>query len=254
MSDQGGRWVGVRRIDGTSRTDWRPDEQPPSPDGSPGSWHVVTEGGEPPRWEWAPLAPAPSPPPGPPQTPFAITPPSDAAPGPAAGRRPRGSGLTSRQLKIGGAVGLGVVVLLAGTLVAGKILGGGGRFVDPNVVIDPASGVALAPGQPLSETLGAVIPAAFGPFQVFTDATGTTRTALEVTFTNNSTQTQHFKATITASAGAGTAPIHEDGTVVTGLPRGQSLTQTVFTRVPAELHGPLAGATFDVSYVSMPPD
>lgn len=75
-----------------------------------------------------------------------------------------------------------------------------------------------------------------------------------MTSTNNSAQTQHFQATSTASSGAGTAPIHKDATVVGGLMSGQSLSQTAFPRVPADLHGPPANGTFDVPYVSMPPD
>jgi hypothetical protein len=60
MTDQGGRWVPVVMPDGTERQDWVPDDQPASPDGGPGSWHVVSGG-----WEWHPRPP-PSMPPGPP--------------------------------------------------------------------------------------------------------------------------------------------------------------------------------------------
>ena len=47
-----GRWIGVTLRDGSTRYDWVPDDQPPSPDGTPGRWHVVGQSGEPGRWEW----------------------------------------------------------------------------------------------------------------------------------------------------------------------------------------------------------
>lgn len=43
----GGEWVQVG-----DRRDWVPAEQPPSPDGSPGRWHVVTGSDGAHRWEW----------------------------------------------------------------------------------------------------------------------------------------------------------------------------------------------------------
>lgn len=48
-----GRWVTVSTADGTPRQDWVPAEQPKSPDGAPGQWHIVTPtaGGDP-VWEW----------------------------------------------------------------------------------------------------------------------------------------------------------------------------------------------------------
>jgi len=50
-----GSWVDVLRPGGVLRRDWVPSEQPPSPDGTPGTWHVVNDhrGGES-RWEWHP--------------------------------------------------------------------------------------------------------------------------------------------------------------------------------------------------------
>jgi hypothetical protein len=47
-----GRWIGVTLPDGSTRYDWLPDDQPPSPDGAPGSWHVVGAPGEEGHWEW----------------------------------------------------------------------------------------------------------------------------------------------------------------------------------------------------------
>jgi len=58
-----GRWVGVALPDGTSRHDWVPEEQSPSPDGKPGLWHIVGESGEQGRWEWHPALAAKAPPP-----------------------------------------------------------------------------------------------------------------------------------------------------------------------------------------------
>jgi hypothetical protein len=53
-----GSWVDVAQPGGLLRRDWVPAEQPASPDGSAGKWHVVSDptGGES-RWEWHP-APA----------------------------------------------------------------------------------------------------------------------------------------------------------------------------------------------------
>jgi hypothetical protein len=58
-----GQWAQVLRPDGSVRHDWVPAEQPPSPDGAPGLWHVVEDQpGEPTRWEWHPSPePAPTP-------------------------------------------------------------------------------------------------------------------------------------------------------------------------------------------------
>lgn len=47
-----GHWVDV---DG--RRDWVPDDQPPSPDGTPGAWHIVGASGELGEWEWHPAPP-----------------------------------------------------------------------------------------------------------------------------------------------------------------------------------------------------
>lgn len=48
-----GQWVAVALPGGASRQDWVPAEQPPSPDGSHGWWHVVSDQAVP-RWEWHP--------------------------------------------------------------------------------------------------------------------------------------------------------------------------------------------------------
>lgn len=48
-----GRWADVAGSDGTVRQIWVPADQPPSPDGTVGEWHVVEdEPGQPTRWEW----------------------------------------------------------------------------------------------------------------------------------------------------------------------------------------------------------
>lgn len=64
MTD-GGRWEPVHLPDGTWRQDWVPVDQPGSPDGKPGEWHVVQDSAGH-RWEWfarvgLPLPPAPPP-------------------------------------------------------------------------------------------------------------------------------------------------------------------------------------------------
>ena len=47
-----GHWL---QVDG--RRDWIPDDQPPSPDGTPGTWHIVGASGEMGEWEWHPAPP-----------------------------------------------------------------------------------------------------------------------------------------------------------------------------------------------------
>ncbi|HEX3825936.1 MAG TPA: RDD family protein [Sporichthyaceae bacterium] len=61
-----GRWVTVKLPDGATREEWIPAEQPPSPDGGPGLWHVVPHpnAGES-GWVWHPEQAPPLPPTGP---------------------------------------------------------------------------------------------------------------------------------------------------------------------------------------------
>lgn len=262
MGDQGGRWVETRRPDGTIRQDWRPDEQPPSPDGGSGSWHVVSEDGGANRWEWVPQAAAFASPPasvpstggasaaGAAQATFLASPPITP---PAA--NPRGSRLGASLTSRRGLVAAGLaLVLVVGGLALGKQFLGGGKFVDPTPV-DPASGVSLRPGQALSEQVGREVSASFGPFQFVTDAAGATRGSLQVTFTNNSAQAHSFEATITATGGADPAAIHEELTQVTGLGPGQSETRIVFSSAPADRFESLTTATFAVvRYISISPE
>lgn len=87
MSTPGGEWVAVPIPGGPDRWDFVPAEQPPSPDGGPGRWHVVGGSGtEVGTWEWFPAtAPPPLPPPPPPVLmPWESTPP---APAPAFGEQ-----------------------------------------------------------------------------------------------------------------------------------------------------------------------
>lgn len=51
MDASDGEWVELATPDGNTRRVWRPDAQPPSPDGQFGTWYVVTDGGSD-RWEW----------------------------------------------------------------------------------------------------------------------------------------------------------------------------------------------------------
>src|SRR5689334_11570956 len=67
MTTPGGEWVAVPIEGAPDRWDFVPTEQPPSPDGRPGRWHVVGGSGtEVGKWEWFPAAAAPPPPPPPP--------------------------------------------------------------------------------------------------------------------------------------------------------------------------------------------
>lgn len=62
MTTPGGEWVAVPIPGQPDRWDFVPTEQPPSPDGSPGRWHVVGgAGGGSGTWEWFPSAAAPPP-------------------------------------------------------------------------------------------------------------------------------------------------------------------------------------------------
>lgn len=63
MTSSGGDWVAVPIPGQPDRWDWVPQEQPPSPDGAPGTWHVVGGSGEGAgKWAWFPDA-GPTPPP-----------------------------------------------------------------------------------------------------------------------------------------------------------------------------------------------
>ncbi len=64
MTSSGGEWVAVPVPGQPDRWDFVPHEQPPSPDGSPGRWHVVGGSGtEVGQWQWFPTNPLPAPPP-----------------------------------------------------------------------------------------------------------------------------------------------------------------------------------------------
>ncbi|HUR74238.1 MAG TPA: hypothetical protein VMZ00_08175, partial [Sporichthya sp.] len=66
MTTPGGEWVAVPLPGAGDRWDFVPAEQPASPDGGPGRWHVVGGSGtEVGNWEWFPAAAAPPPPPAP---------------------------------------------------------------------------------------------------------------------------------------------------------------------------------------------
>jgi hypothetical protein len=55
-----GSWVNVAGPAGSIRRDWVPSEQPASPDGSSGQWHVVSDAASgDTRWEWHPARDAP---------------------------------------------------------------------------------------------------------------------------------------------------------------------------------------------------
>src|SRR5882757_1264442 len=86
MDGSRGRWVTVFPPGRAPRRDWVPDEQWPSPGGSVGLWHVVSDpvGGES-QWEWFPAIPAAASPtfPAPPAAPSLTFPAAQAASEPA---------------------------------------------------------------------------------------------------------------------------------------------------------------------------
>ncbi len=57
MTSPGGEWVAVPVPGEPDRWDYVPAEQPASPDGGPGKWHVVGGSGtEVGKWEWFPAS------------------------------------------------------------------------------------------------------------------------------------------------------------------------------------------------------
>lgn len=264
MSD-GGRWVDVPQPDGTSRRDWRPDDQPPSPDGGPGSWHVVTGGGQANRWEWIPAAVVPPPPPiGAPQDPSGAQWLSPAAQGaarsgagataplaqsPAAGAgRPRHP-LLPASLRSGRALVVGAGVLAALVVAASvvpMIIGSdGGSGYD-------RAAVAAATTQN-DQRLAQEFPASFSAFQIVPNNTGGRAGYMQVSFTNNGT-TQVFFDAVVEAVGPGGEQIAQTTTRVGGLDPGQTSTQTIFTSLPDEKLDPMTSATVRVTrYSVLPP-
>lgn len=257
MSD-GGRWVEITRPDGTTRRDWRPDEQPPSPDGGPGDWHVVLGvGGAPDDWAWIPMA-APA---APPRSPEWMSPPAGdagttavltaAPPAPSAkvkkertGSEPR-EGARSRKTMaiVGGAAAAVIVAALVGAQAMGGGSGGGG--------IDPAA--VAAQEQAAAAQLTQEIVPGFGTFQIVGDPVAGRRGYLEVTFTNSGQSTKYFDVVVEAVGADGVA-IATSSAQVAGVDPGQSNMQTMFTNVPADQLDAVAGASFRIAkFTDLPP-
>ncbi|MGQ0467161.1 MAG: hypothetical protein ACT4QG_17830 [Sporichthyaceae bacterium] len=248
MNSAGGAWVEVPRPDGTTRRDWRPDEQPPSPDGSPGCWHVVTGDGQPDRWEWIGAAS------GAVARAATIAPRTVggasavlAAPGaatlaaPAGDARARGSLPRPKKTAVVGAL-VAVAVLAGAAVVIG--LGGGGA----------ASGslpTTLGPGQTSNEQIAGEIAVAFDQFQVVDDGTGGQRGLVQVQFVNNGVESRSFDVRVRAVDGQGAAV--EDLTRVDNLEPGQSVVKNMFGTLAADRFAAMAAATFGVAgIVSVP--
>lgn len=258
MSD-GGRWVEVTRPDGTARRDWRPDEQPPSPDGGEGSWHVVTGGGEADRWEWmAAPAPVPMPPAAwnSPLTQGMAPPPHGtatiAAPAPAALSEQRGGVKARRGPAVNPRIVAGVAgalaVVVVGIVLAGKLLGG----ANADVAADPATrdGILQAQASTLQQEIGV----AFSAFQIGVDQAGQRTGSMQVNFTNNGGQTRYFQATVQATGSDG-AVIGQEDVLVVALAPGQSIARPVFASVPQDKLDAMAAAAAVsvVSYKEVPP-
>lgn len=248
MGDQGGRWVETRRPDGTIRQDWRPDEQPPSPDGGSGSWHVVSEDGGANRWEWVPRAAAFASPPasvpsaggapaaGAAQATFLASPPITPPAADPRGSR-LGASLTSRRGMV--AAGLALILVVGGLALGKQFLGGEG-FEDSSLVTDPVSGRLILRGQVPTEVVAAAITTTFGPFQPSADGRSGT---VQVTFTNNAAEPHSFEATLIARSAPGEPPIYQEAIPVDGLLPGTSTTMTVFNGLPADRVQAVASAT-----------
>ncbi|MGQ0463949.1 MAG: hypothetical protein ACT4QG_01390 [Sporichthyaceae bacterium] len=232
----GGRWVEAPQANGTVRRDWRPDEQPPSPDGTPGSWHVVSGDGQADRWEWIPAAglsgpPQFLPPPAPGKGAKAPSSPGSARPAiPSALRSPKALVAVAA-----------VAGLVAAGLVVPRLLGSGSGGAGP---ADPAVVAELTRIE--GDAVSREVAASFSAFQVGTDANGQSVALVQATFTNNGSSQQNFQALVEAvDAGTG-ASLGEDTALVLRLAPGQSTTVPMFQNLPGDRWQAMGTATFAV--------
>lgn len=91
----------------------------------------------------------------------------------------------------------------------------------------------------LAQDIGIVL----GTFQIIDGGVDGRHGALPVTFTNNGSQTRHFRTTIEATGRSGVV-LHTESIAVQGLEPGASRTETAFGGVPQEQIAQLTTAQF----------
>jgi hypothetical protein len=276
-----GRWVEVAQPGAAVRWDWRPTLQPPSPDGAPGAWHLVTAVGPyPSRWEWIPDT--------------TDAPPSALASqawasgfselarvtaetigtGASDGGRPRIRPGTRRALRRALAGGGLALVVVAGAVMGIRALsaddeartigGRSGSAPSPTPgsgqddrtparpapsLGDPSEASSRAPEEP-----GQDIASTLGQFRIVDDGPRGRRGSLEVSFTNRGVATSHFRATIEAVGASGAAPIATDTAWIQDLAPGQSRVVSVFADLPTDRFQAVAAAEIRVvSYQPIAP-
>lgn len=209
MESSDGEWVELEQPDGRMRRVWRPDEQPPSPDGTFGSWYVVTEEGSD-RWEWVsawqwtaveeqPALVAREEPPVPTEPPL----------------------LTRRFV-----LGWGAAVALTAVVVGGIALRGSSAQARPATAAELAQEIGVS----------------FGRFEIADQGYLGRSGGLMVTFINQGRATRSFWTTIQAAGPGGV--LATETLRVQDLEAGASITQPAFAADP-NLSG-LAAATFTV--------
>lgn len=212
MDSSDGEWVDLPGPDGDVRRVWRPDEQPPSPDGGFGSWYLVSEEGEDrpewvSAWHWteAPAAPV--------------------VAEPAAASRPAEQRLMTRRFVLGWAA---ATAAAAGLVVGIDALHGGDRAPDQT-----------ATAADLARDIGV----SFDRFAVTDDVYDGKHGGLAVTFVNQGKTARTFWTSIQADGLRGVIAV--ETIAVQNLKPGESTTQTAFAANPQV--DALAAATFRVT-------
>lgn len=218
MDPTAGEWVELDQPDGTVRRVWRPDEQPPSPDGTFGTWYVVAEDDAEryewiSAWTWTAVE----------ETPASVVAPAEPPP-------PEPPRLLSRRFVLGwGAAAAATAVLVVGI---GALRGDSARS-------EPATAAEL----------GREIGISFDRFAIDDQGYLGRFGGLSVTFINQGEKTRTFWATIQA---AGTRGVLATETIhVRDLRSGATTTQAAFSADP-NLDG-LASSTFTVTRIDVTP-
>jgi hypothetical protein len=203
-----GEWVELEQSDGSIRRLWRPDEQPPSPDGTFGTWYV-DDG----QWEWVSA-----------WTWVAVPEESAASPAPASAPLPVDRPLVSRRFVLGWGAAAAVTALIVVGIAASR---------------DGGSRSTRATAAELAQEIGI----AFDRFQIddqgYLGRTG----GLAVIFINQGRETRTFWTTIQAAGPRGVLAV--DTIQVQDLKPGETRSMPAFGDDP-NLEA-LAAATFTVT-------
>ncbi len=207
MDPSDGEWVERTLPDGDVRRVWRPDEQPPSPDGLFGSWYVVSDdGGD--RWEWVPV---------PRRTDAGVVRTEEPA-------APMAPPVLSRRSVIGWVAAAALTAVIVGVA---AVQGGGSAEFRP------------ASAEDLAQDIGIV----FDRFQIADEGYLGRSGGLAVTFINQGRTARTFWTTIAATGPGGL--IATETLAVQGLEPGKATSQTAFAEDP-HLEA-MAAATFTVT-------